>query len=172
MNVNANLLAEVAAIGTTKDTALEQLTLLDQEAVDLRDDLSTLKDDNEELLGIINGLDDAQKAAEAAALIEDYFAVNTEAMDIPENSEFELVTPFCIAGPSVLLFQLSVSIGDKVNDSLPDFFGAMLLIGGQPVASTAETDTDSPSNLSLIYRGKIAEPTDVVVVAMVEGGTI
>ena len=48
----------------------------------------------------------------------------------------------------------------------------MLLIGGQPVASTAETDTDSPSNLSLIYRGQVADATDVVVVAMTEGGTL
>ena len=117
MNENANMLERVEALGTARDTALEQLTLLDQEGVDLRDDIVTLNDDRIALLGIAGQLDAAQRAADAAALIEDYFAVNTEPMDIPENTEFELVTPFCIDGPSVLLFQLSVSIGDKEDDS-------------------------------------------------------
>ena len=42
----------------------------------------------------------------------------------------------------------------------------VLMIDGQPVAQADVADAEDPSSLSLIYRGRIAGPTDVMVIAM------
>lgn len=50
-------------------------------------------------------------SAEEAALIEDFFFVNTEELVVPIASQpdLNLIDPFCITGPSVFEFVLAVS---------------------------------------------------------------
>ena len=54
---------------------------------------------------------EAQMSAEEAALIEDFFFVNTEELVVPIASQpdLNLIDPFCITGPSVFEFVLAVS---------------------------------------------------------------
>ena len=49
--------------------------------------------------------------AEEAALIEDFFFVNTDELTVPiaTGDDLNLIDPFCITGPSVFEFVLAVS---------------------------------------------------------------
>lgn len=50
----------------------------------------------------------AQEAA-AAALIEDFFAVNEDVIVIPRADPPLLIEPFCVEGDSVFKFELSAT---------------------------------------------------------------
>ena len=52
-------------------------------------------------------LADAAEAAAEAALLQDFFSVNSEGpVPIPFDTDVMLVGPFCIEGPSVFKFEL------------------------------------------------------------------
>ena len=50
------------------------------------------------------------EALEAAALIEDYFEINSSPFDIGPGDSFVLVDPFCVEANTVLDFKLSVTL--------------------------------------------------------------
>ena len=75
--------------------------------------------------------------------------------------DVDLIDPFCIEGPSVFKFELAVNPSVDV-----ELFVVMLLINDEIVAQAAADDDEAPSNLSLIYRGNIAEDSSVKVIAM------
>ena len=54
---------------------------------------------------------EAQLNAEEAALIEDFFFVNTDQIVVPISSspDLDLIDPFCITGPSFFEFVLTAS---------------------------------------------------------------
>ena len=63
-----------------------------------------------------------------AALIEDFFAVNDQQINLPPAVEVDLFTPFCLAGPGVFKFELSANIALDVN------FAMALMINDDTVA--------------------------------------
>lgn len=75
---------------------------------DLRSEADTLISENETLAGDVEALVTAAEDAAAAALIEDYFTVNAETMTIGDGSN-TLAGPFCIDGPGILKFELSLT---------------------------------------------------------------
>ena len=105
-----------------------------------------------------------QLAAETRAktgLVEDYFFVNDAALAITVDTGFSLVEPFCIQGPGVIDFNLAASF--SITDAN---LMASLMIDGISVAQSELQDNESPSNLSLSYRGKIDEDVDAMLVIM------
>ena len=128
--------------------------------------VDTLAADNVQLMNDIEDLMQAQDEVDASALIEDYFNVNDGAIAVPAATNFALVDGFCIAGPSVFKFELSASFREEEErkDNLEVM--VVLMIDGQPVAQADVEDAEDPSSLSLIYRGRIAGPTDVMVIAI------
>ena len=100
------------------------------------------------------------------ALIEDYFFVNEEELQIMSDTGFILVNPFCIEGPGVIDFNLAASFTISVAAVRVD-----LMVGGLTVATSSIDDDDAPSNLALSYRGKIEEDANAMVVVMAAGAT-
>ena len=78
-------------------------------------------------------------------------------------TEVALIPAFCITGPSVFKFELATSFVDGVDDVV-----VMLMINDEVVAQAEAFDSEEPSNLALIYRGFIEEPSDVQVIVMSE----
>ena len=112
-------------------------------------------------------LTDAAEAAAEAALLQDFFSVNSEGpVPIPFDTDVMLVGPFCIEGPSVFKFELSATVGTSEVEGISDV-AVVLMIDSIPVASARSDDSEAPSSLSLIYRGDIAAESQVVV--MVRG---
>ena len=114
-------------------------------------------------MGTIEGLSEAAEEAAMSAVIEDYFFVNEEEIEIAAMTEVALIPEFCITGPSVFKFELAVNPFNEVA-----MFVVMLLINDEVVAKAQANDMESPSNLALIYRGAIDEQSDVKVIAMSE----
>ena len=117
----------------------------------------TLYDLNDKVKALMDEIESLKAAAAteaSAALIEDYFNVNQEEVIIGAATNFTLVDPFCIEGPSVLDFTFSASFGSFVKTIIVD-----LMVDGQSVAQASMNDSEEPSDLSLIYRGKIEEDT-------------
>ena len=114
----------------------------------------------------IESLKAAAATEASAALIEDYFNVNQDAINIGATTNFMLIDPFCIEGPSVLDFTLSASFDTDVS-----VISVELMVNSETVAQSSINDSEEPSNLSLIYRGKIAEDSQVVLVVMAEDDT-
>ena len=100
------------------------------------------------------------------ALIEDYFFVNEEELQIMSDTGFILVNPFCIEGPGVIDFNLAASFTISVAAVRVD-----LMVGGLTVATSSIDDDDAPSNLALSYRGKIEEDVDVMLVVLASDNT-
>ena len=63
----------------------------------------------------IESLKAAAATEASAALIEDYFNVNQDMITIGAITNFMLIDPFCIEGPSVIDFTLSASFGIDVS---------------------------------------------------------
>lgn len=103
----------------------------------------------------------------AAALVEDWFFVNENTIEIPEDIEAQLIPAFCVTGPGVFKFELAVNPSDSVDDFL-----VMLLINDVLVAQAEVNDFETPSNVSLIYRGMIDDVSDVKVIAMSENDEV
>ena len=88
----------------------------------------------------------------------DYFSVNAEQIDLPNDTDIDLVSPFCVAGMSVLKFELAATFESDAEDGpgpgSNDDAAAMLIlqINGETVAATRFADGEDPSNVSLIYR--------------------
>ena len=80
-------------------------------------------------MGTVMGLSDAAETAAMSALIEDYFFVNDDVIEIPTTTEVALIPAFCITGPSVFKFELAANPADEVDD-----FIVMLLINDEVVA--------------------------------------
>ena len=97
-----------------------------------------------------------------SALIEDYFFVNQAEIVVEDMSEVALIPAFCITGPSVFKFELAVNLEEEIDETAT----VMLLINSVVVATAAVNDAETPSNLSLIYRGAIEDVSDVQVIAM------
>ena len=102
---------------------------------------------------------------EGAGLIEDYFVDNGGALwDVGLDgeddiaTEIELVDPFCITGPSVLEFELSLLPPQREGS----FLAASLLIDDVQVAFVAESDAEP--RMSLVYRGSVELESEVRVV--------
>ena len=57
----------------------------------------------------VGELKSAAQIRESAGLIEDYFKVNDADVEINADTNFTLVDPFCIEGPSVIEFTFSAS---------------------------------------------------------------
>ena len=126
----------------------------------------TLYDLNDKVKALMDEIESLKAAAAteaSAALIEDYFNVNTEAVTIGAATNFTLVDPFCIEGPSVLDFSLSASFDTNIDMIMVD-----LMVNGVSVAVADINDDSAPSNLSLIYRGSIPEDSQVVLVVMAD----
>lgn len=64
--------------------------------------------DNAALSNNVDALVMAADDAAAAALIEDYFTVSDEGMVVGETSNL-LVGPFCVDGPGIFKFELSLT---------------------------------------------------------------
>ena len=104
---------------------------------------------------------------EEAGLIEDYFVDNSgEPLDVGLDgsdgmaNEIDLVDPFCITGPSVLLLELTVSTPEEMGSEIE----LELLIGDVVVATATEDTTDEANpNLTLAYRGSVEEESEVSV---------
>ena len=97
-----------------------------------------------------------------AALIEDFFSVNTEEIVVsPSSAPTNLIDPFCITGPSVFEFDLATSVS-----LLESVFEIVLMINDLPVARAAAEDFNTTASLSLVYRGLIDEESEVKVVAI------
>ena len=94
--------------------------------------------DNDALAADVEALVLAAEAAAGSALIEDYFFVSDEDMIVGLNSD-ELVGPFCVDGPGVFKFELSLT--ERAEDRLT---AVMLLIDGVPVAQAAQEDAEAP----------------------------
>ena len=96
---------------------------------------------------------------DAAALIEDYFEVN-DMNDIITGSlaRVDLVPAFCVEGPSVMEFALSGSF-DAVRNGVV----VSLVINDLTVAQAEFDDSQTPSDLTLFYRGNIAAESQVKV---------
>ena len=94
--------------------------------------------DNAALSNDVDALVMAAEDAAAAALIEDYFFVSDEGLIVGLNSD-ELVGPFCVDGPGVFKFELSLT--ERAEDRLT---AVMLLIDGVPVAQAAQEDAEAP----------------------------
>ena len=71
-----------------------------------------------------------------------------------------MIPEFCVTGPGVLKFELATSPSNEV-----DMFAVMVMVDGLIVASAQANDRETPSNLSLIYRGAIADVSSVQVMA-------
>ena len=115
----------------------------------------TLYDLNDKVKALMEEIESLKAAAAteaSAALIEDYFTVNKDMITIGAVTNFMLIDPFCIEGPSVLDFTLSASFGIDVS-----VVSVELMVNSETVAHSTINDSEEPSNLSLIYRGKIEE---------------
>ena len=64
--------------------------------------------DNAALSNNVDALVMAAEDAAAAALIEDYFTVSDQTMVVGDTSDI-LVGPFCVDGPGILKFELSLT---------------------------------------------------------------
>lgn len=64
--------------------------------------------DNEALSNNVDALVMAAEDAAAAALIEDYFTVSDEGMVVGSTDDI-LVAPFCVDGPGIFKFELSLT---------------------------------------------------------------
>ena len=64
--------------------------------------------DNAALSNNVDALVMAADDAAAAALIEDYFTVSDAGMVVGETSNL-LVAPFCVDGPGIFKFELSLT---------------------------------------------------------------
>ena len=58
-------------------------------------------------------------------MIDDYFTVNADQLNFAAGGdEFDLITPFCVTGPGVFIFELAVNYGsndgDRVNRIMTD----------------------------------------------------
>lgn len=143
-------------------SALEgQVSTLESESSMLMSDISALTTTNTNLMNAVMDLQDAADVAAAAALVEDWFFVNENTISIPADIEAQLIPAFCVSGPGVFKFELAVSANDAVDD-----FVVMLLINDVLVAQAEVDDFETPSSLSLIYRGMIDDVSDVKVIAM------
>ena len=98
-----------------------------------------------------------------SALVADLFSINDTQIDIPVNVDFDLVSPFCVAESSVLEFGLAVTVSDSRLFNLLGTRGAglALLINESLVAEGAVDDRDTPSSLSLRYRGRVEVDSEV-----------
>lgn len=90
------------------------------------------------------------KALKSQALIEDYFKVNEDPIDIPHGVIVPLLDPFCIEGPSVFEFSIQASFVDEVKSIM-----VTLMVDNTIVAQSQVNDEQAPSSLSLIYRAKM-----------------
>ena len=96
----------------------------------------------------------ADTSRNSAALIEDFFTVNETRIDTQASLNFEMYeVSFCIEGPSVIDFALASSDIDAKDYKL--------VINNVTVAEAAFSDFDQPSNLSILYRGRITEDSQV-----------
>ena len=109
--------------------------------------------------------EDAEKE-KSAALIESYFQVNDKKITISADTNFTMVIPFCVEGPSVFEFDLAASFDLNVENIMVD-----LMIDGESVAQSEITDNETPSNVSLIYRGRIDENSEVIFAMMADKDT-
>lgn len=78
----------------------------------------TLYDLNDKVKALMEEIESLKAAAAteaSAALIEDYFNVNQDMITIGATTNFMLIDPFCIEGPSVIDFTLSASFGIDVS---------------------------------------------------------
>ena len=65
--------------------------------------------ENQELAKKISALKVADVRRESVALIEDYFFVNSDQVRVDGEAAVEIVSEFCVEGPSVIEFNLAAS---------------------------------------------------------------
>ena len=98
----------------------------------------------------------------------DYFSVNAEQIDLPSDTDFDLVSPFCVAGMSVFKFELAATFENSAGGPGSDVAAMLILqINGETVAAAGISDAEDPSNVSLIYRGLLDVDSVVRVGVMV-----
>ena len=91
-----------------------------------------------------------------STLIESYFTVNEEDLsNFTENMTGNLVEPFCITEPGVLIFNLAVNFASEDSGTLTPNVLTMLLIDGVAVAQSRVNDDQETSNVSLFYEGTV-----------------
>ena len=85
-------------------------------------------------------------------MIEDYFTVNEEKLEFANGGdEFDLITPFCLEGPGVFLFELAVNYGSD-DDGRVNRIETDLRVDGDSVAMSEVRDRQEPSNAALLYE--------------------
>ena len=98
-------------------------------------------------------------ALEAAALIEDYFFVNTELVPFPRSDEQrELVDPFCITEEGYLIFNLAINYSSTTgpNNITPNIT-TRLWVNDENVATSFVFDLQEPTNVALFWEGVVEE---------------
>ena len=67
------------------------------------------------------------------------------------------MSSFCVEGPSVIDFVATASW----NTPSGGLFGMSLEINGVPVALAQFSDLEAPSDMTILYRGRITEDSQV-----------
>ena len=113
---------------------------------------------NEEAIVDLEEQADSGEPETTSLLIEDYFTVNAEGIDIDDaDSTVSLIDPFCVEA-GVFSFELSANYEGISGEIMTD-----LLIDDVVVASSRARDFETPSNISLIYRGVLTQVSTVEV---------
>ena len=91
-------------------------------------------------------------------MIEDFFMTNDSEITIQAGSVVSLLGPFCIEADTVFDFNLQASFDLEVDSIM-----VTLLLNENIVAQSQVNDMQAPSSLSLLYRSRITEQTEVMV---------
>lgn len=143
----------------------------DEDILNLQSTLET----NTGLLGFIEGdiedLQDLVDTEAASALIEDFFEVNANLIQLEEDPT-NLIDPFC-TGPGVFIFQLNVNYASEDTNGArtPNVETMLFIDGGDPVAISKVFDEEEPTNVALFYEAVLLEESTIEVKAGSGGRT-
>ena len=127
MTVGQNTMA-ISNLDTTVGDNTDRIVILENKTTQNMMAIMNAETD----FGILEG---KVETLENAALIEDYFEVNSEPLIVPEQMFYDLVPAFCIEGSTVLDFRLAVNLFAPAGSQLLTNFIVQLRIDGDVVAT-------------------------------------